>query len=231
MKTMIAALTAFALLSALPASAQPVPERAPSIMVRGDGRAEVPPDIARLSADVVTKGKTLETASNAHKERAAKAAAALRALAKDGLEIVQSTFRLDQVRQPVPQGQRPETEYQAVTSFELKTKKLDAIDSVVTAIADTGLFEMRNVRFGLDEKSSALDIARRDAVADARARAKVYAEAAGVQLGEITEITDSEPRLLREMAAPMAARGMQVAPPENISVTANITMTWRLKQP
>lgn len=232
MKTMIAALTAFLLLPAFPASAQPVPDRSPSITVRGDGRAEVPPDIARLSVEVVTRGKTLEAATSAHKERAAKAAAALRVMAKDGLTIEQSNFRLDQVRQPAPQqGPRPETEYQAVTTFELKAKKLDVIDAVITAIADTGLFEMRNVRFGLDEKSNALDIARRDAIADARARAKVYAEAAGVQLGEIIEITDSEPRLLREMAAPMAARGMQVAPPENISVTANITMTWRIKQP
>jgi len=227
----IAALTALFLLPALAAFAQPAFDRGPTIIVRGDGRAEVPPDIARLSAEVVTRGKTLDAATVAHKERAAKAATALRALVKDGLEIVQSTFRLDQVRQPVPQGQRQETEYQAVTSFELKTKKLDAIDSVVTAIADTGLFEMRSVRFGLDEKSNALDIARRDAVADAKARAKVFAEAAGVQLGEIIEITDSEPRLLREIAAPMAARGMQVAPPENIAVTANVTMTWRLRQP
>jgi uncharacterized protein YggE len=229
MKATIAALTALFLIPALAASAQPAFDRGPTITVRGDGRAEAPPDIARLSADVVTKGRTLDAATTAHKERAAKAAAALRALEKDGLTIVQSNFRLDQVRQPLPPGQRPETEYQAATSFELKTKKLDAIDAVITAIADTGLFEMRNVRFGLDEKSDALDIARRDAVADAKARAKVYAEAAGVQLGEILEITDSEPRLLREMAAPMAARGMQVAPPENISVTATVTMTWRIR--
>lgn len=234
MKTTIATvLAALLLLPAIPASAQPVPDRSPSITVRGDGRAEVPPDIARLSAEVVTRGRTLEAATSAHKDRAAKATAALRALAKDGLTIEQSNFRLDQVRQPAPQqGSRPETEYQAVTSFELKAKKLESIDAVITAIADTGLFEMRNVRFGLDEKSNALDIARRDAVADARQRAKVYADAAGVHLGEIIEIADSEPRLLREYAAPMAARGgMQVNPPENITVTAGITMTWRIKQP
>jgi uncharacterized protein YggE len=233
MKTTIAAVLAtFLLFQAAPSPAQPAGDRGPSITVRGDGRAEVPPDIARLSVEVVTRGKTLETAGSSHKERAAKASTALRALAKDGLTIEQSNFRLDQVRQPVPQqGPRQETEYQAVTSYELKTKKLDTIDAVIAAIADTGLFEMRNVRFGLDEKSNALDMARRDAVADARQRAKVYAEAAGVQLGDVTEITDSEPRMLREFAAPMAARGMQVAPPETIAATAHVTMTWRLKQP
>lgn len=232
MKTIVAVMAALISLPVTSSLAQPAFERPPSISVRGDGRAEVPPDIARLSAEVVTRARTLEAASAAHKERATKAAAALRAMAKDGIEIVQSNFRLDQVRQPVhPQsGQRAETDYQAVTSFEIKSKNLDTIDAAITAIASTGLFEVRNLRFGLDEKSNALDIARRNAVADARQRAKVYSEAAGVQLGDIIEITDSEPRMFREVAMSMSAdRSMQVAPPENISVTAGITMTWRIK--
>lgn len=231
-----AAVTALSLFFANAAAAQPSGfGRGPVISVRGDGRAEVPPDIARLSAEVVTKARTLPAAVDAHKPRATQAAAALRAMAKDGVEIEQSNFRLDQVRQPPsPQGSpRPETEYQAVTSFQIKMTKLAGIDAAITAIASTGLFEVRNLRFGLDEKNNALDIARRNAVADARNRAKVYSEAAGVQLGEVIEITDSEPRMFREMATPMAAdaRSVQVAPPENITVTAGITMTWRIRQP
>jgi len=234
MKSMIAALTAFLLLPALPAPAQPAADRGPIITVRGDGRAEVPPEIARLSAEVMTKGRSLQAATDAHKTRASQAAAALKGMARDGVEIEQSMFRLDQVRQPpAPQGApRTETEYQAVTSFQIKITKLADIDLAVTAIASTGLFEIQNLRFALDDKSNALDIARRNAVADARNRAKVYAEAAGVQLGDIIEITDNEPRMFREVAAaPMAARSVQVAPPENITVTAGISMTWRIKQP
>lgn len=235
MKTTIAGLAALFVFSAIPASAQHAAfDRGPVITVRGDGRAEVPPEIARLSAEVVTKGRTLQAATDAHKTRATQAASALKAMAKDGVEIEQSLFRLDQVRQPpTPQGTpRPDTEYQAVTSFQIKVTKLANIDAVITAIASTGLFEVQNLRFALDDKNDALDIARRNAVADARNRATVYAEAAGVQLGDIIEITDNEPRMFREVAAsPMAARSMQVSPPENITVTAGIAMTWRIKQP
>jgi uncharacterized protein YggE len=229
-RTIAAVASLFLMFTMAAVSAQPLVDRGPTITVRGDGRAEVSPDLARLTADVVTRGKTLEAASGAHKERASKAAAALRELAKDGLEIVQSTFRLDQTRQPAPQsGPRADIEYQAVTTFELKSKKLDRIDDVVTAIAASGLFELRNLRFTLDETGKALDIARREAVADARNRAETYAEAAGVRLGDIVEISDTEPRLLREAAMPMAARSMQIAPPESVTVTAGITMTWRLR--
>lgn len=216
------------------ALAQPVFERGPAITVRGDGESRAKPDIARLEAEVVTRGKTLEAASGAHQDRAQRASAALRALEADGLSIEHSTFRLDQMHPPMPMppvpGPKIETEYQAATSFEIRIGKLERVDAVIAALASSGLFEIRNLRFALDDRNSALDDARRNAVADAQRRAKIYAEAAEIALGEVIEITDSEPRLFREMAAPMrAARGMQVSPPETIAVTANITMSWRIK--
>jgi uncharacterized protein YggE len=235
-RTTAAAIAALSLFIASGASAQPMgADRGPIISVRGDGRAEVPPEIARLSAQVTTKGRTLQAAASAHKTRATQADAALKAMAKDGVVIEQSTFRLDQVHQPpTPQGTpRQGAEYQAVTSFQIKITKLADIDAIVTAIASTGLVEVQNLRFALDDKSNALTIARRNAVANARQRAQTYAEAAGVRLGEVIEITDNEPRMFREVAAaaPMAARSMKVAPPENITVTAGISMTWRIAQP
>lgn len=236
MKHMLAtaALSSCLLLPAADATAQQVSDRGPVITVRGDGRTHVPPDMARLSVDVVTKGKTLEAATSAHRDRASKAAVALHAMEKDGIAIEQSTFRLDQVYLPTPPQsmQRPDTEYQAVTSFQLKSKKLDTVDATITAIAATGLFEIRNLRFMLDEKNKAIDEARKNAVADARERAKIYAEAAGVQLGDIVEINDVEPHVMREYAAPMAAaRNVQVNPPESIALNAGVTITWRIKQP
>lgn len=235
-RSLITALLTFSLLAASPVMAQPVFERAPSITMRGDGQSQAKPDIARLSAEVVTRGKTLQAASEAHKARAQKAVEAIRALEADGVTIEQSNFRLDQIRQPAPMAPAPNTpseiEYQAVTSFEIRGSKLDRIDAALAALAASGLFEIRNLRFALDDNNAALEAARRNAVLDARARAKTYAEAAGVTLGEVIEITDSEPRLLRNMAAPMsAAFGMQVAPPDAIDVTATISMSWRIARP
>jgi uncharacterized protein YggE len=234
-RTMAAAIAALSLFIASGAVAQPMgADRGPIISVRGDGHADVPPEIARLSVQVTTKGRTLQAAASAHKTRATQADTALKNMAKDGVVIEQSTFRLDQMHQPpTPQGTpRQEPEYQAVTSFQIKITKLADIDAVVTAIASTGLLEVQNLRFALDDKSKALDIARRNAVADARQRAQTYADAAGVRLGEVIEITDNEPRMFRDVAAaPMAARSMKVAPPENITVTAGVNMTWRIARP
>jgi uncharacterized protein YggE len=150
----------------------------------------------------------------------------------DGLAIEQSTFRLDEMRQPpmpnTPQG-RGEPEYRAVTTFELKMSRLNAVDRAVTALASGGLFEMRGMRFGIDERNAGLATARKKAVEDARERATTYAEAAGVRLGEIVRIDDTEARSPRDFAVPASmARNVQIIPPETLTLNASVAITWRI---
>ncbi|MEX2034791.1 MAG: SIMPL domain-containing protein [Xanthobacteraceae bacterium] len=214
------------------AAAQPAARTEATLTVRGQGEVKVAPDHANMTVEVVTKGKSLDAATAAHRARAQRAADALRDMKKDGLEIERSVFRLNEVR-PTPgpganQG-RVETEYQAITTFELKSTRLDKIDGTVTALAATGLFEVRNLRFGIDEKSPGMKAARKNAVDDARDRATTYADAAGVQLGDILKIDDTESRGPRAFAvsAPMM-RGVQVVPPETLALSASVTMSWRI---
>ncbi|MES1155375.1 MAG: SIMPL domain-containing protein, partial [Pseudorhodoplanes sp.] len=190
-------ITFLALIIAFPALAQPAPpppERA-TITVQGEGKSEAPPDYAAISVDLVTAAPSLEAATRAHRERAARAAAAIKSLEANGLSIESSTFRLDRIIPPVAPGQKSSApEFRAVTTFSLKSKNIATIDNTVTKLAETGLFEIHGLRFALDENSKAIDDARRNAVRDARHRADVYAEAAGVEIGEIVEITDTAQR-------------------------------------
>jgi uncharacterized protein YggE len=222
---------AIAMLSAGLAAAQPAAPREATITVQGQGRVQVPPDHANLTATVVTKGRSLEAATAAHRDRTQRAASALREMTTDGLQIERSAFHLSEVRVPTPTAsqRREETEYQAETTFDLKTKRIDAVDRTITAIAATGLFEVRNLRFGIDEKNPGVNAARRNAVEDARERATTYAQAAGVQLGDIVRIADADARASREFAAaaPMV-RGVQVVPPESLTLSASVTITWRI---
>ncbi|HVT55553.1 MAG TPA: SIMPL domain-containing protein [Xanthobacteraceae bacterium] len=213
--------------SAYPTLAQPSPPppRA-TITVQGEGHAEAKPDYAAISADIVTTASNLSAAQKAHRERAAKASAALRALEASGLKIESSTFRLDRVNQPASAGQKPVIEFRAVTSFSLKTKNIAAIDEIAGKIAATGLFEIHNLRFALDDNSKALDEARRNAVLDARRRAEIYAEAAGVKLGDVIEISDTERRFPIPMKQAGYAREMAITPPETLDANASVTMTW-----
>jgi uncharacterized protein YggE len=227
----LAVATLIVLMSCELSAAQTVSRDEPMLTVRGHGRVEVPPDHALLTVELVTKGNSLQATTAAHRERAPRATKALRDLKQEGLEIERSVFRLNEVRPPPTPGQpgRSGTEYQAVTTFELKATQLAKIDSIVTAIAATSLFEVRNLRFAIEEKNAGLNAARKSAVADARERAISYAEAAGVQLGDIVRIEDSDTRIPREFAADAAMmRSAQVIPPETLTLSASVTITWRI---
>jgi uncharacterized protein YggE len=204
----------------------------PSLTVQGQGQVRVAPDHADLTVEVITKGRSLEAATSAHRDRASRATNALRDMKKDGINIEQSSFHLNETRPPQGPGSPPgrgEPEYQAVTSYELRLTQLDKVDAVITAIASGGLFEVRGIRFGIEERNPGMNEARRNAVEDARNRATAYAQAAGVQLGDIIRITDADARTPREfMAATPMARRVQVIPPESLMLSATVTIAWRI---
>jgi uncharacterized protein YggE len=73
--------------------------------------------------------------------------------------------------------------------------------------------------------------ARADAVSDARAKAQIYAKAAGVSLGPILSISENGGQGPRPvyMAMPMmrAAKAVPVAAGEE-SITAEVSIVWEI---
>jgi uncharacterized protein YggE len=214
----------------IPAAAQPADRsNIATLTVNGQGRVDVPPDHARLIVEVVTPGANPEAATSAHRDRAARAATRLRDMKNEGLSIEQSSFSLSEHRNPERPNAPSRSEYRAVTTFELKVAPAENADKAITVIAASGLFEVRNLRFGVDDRNPGFDAARRNAVEDARRRAVTYAEAAGVKLGDIVSINDADTRHPREavLMSPMA-RSVQVIPPEALTLTASVTIAWRI---
>lgn len=205
---------------------------APSMSVHGQGRVEVPPDYANVTVDVETRAKTAAAATSSHEARAARAMNLLRDLKPQGVEVVRSNFRLTEQRtppSPANQNRQADSEFLAVTSFELKMTRIDDIDDATTKIAASDLFLVRNSRFRLNDDNASLDKARQRAVDNARSKATAYANAAGVQLGEILRIEDLEaqPPVMFAAQAP-APRSVQIVPPEALTLTASVTITWRM---
>ena len=212
------------------AYAQTAPTRESFITVAGEGRVDVAPEFAEFFADVVTRGESLEAATKQHTERAAKAAAVLRAMAKHNVSVERSSFRLEQNRLPSRPGQKqPAFEYRAITTFALKANRLASLNDVVSSVAAAGLFEVRTIRYGIKDEERAIDDARRAAVKNARRQAEVYADAAGVKLAEILEIFDGLAQNLGSEASLRAATpNVQVSPPATIPFRAGINIKWRI---
>ncbi|NIX77193.1 SIMPL domain-containing protein [Microvirga terricola] len=236
----------FGLCVALPASAAEatVQGRDPVITVLGKGTYEIKPDLARFNVVLTTEEKAIDAAGKAHEVRATQALALLQGLKASGVEIEKSSFRIDEKRvqqalteTQIRQGRRPETVvagYVAKSVFSLKTAALDNLNTLVSKLAESGLFEIDSVRFHVVQDRAALNQARRLAMLDAREQARAYVEPVDLELGSIVAITDGEAAPLMGEAdlparrAPSGSYSLQILPPATVSFIATVNVTWRI---
>ncbi len=232
-KRMMAALAVAALVTAA-ASAQPGQEVKSFLVATGEGYAHIPPDFAEFSAEVISRAETLDAATKDHKDRAARATAFLRGMEKQGVTMGRSSFRIEQGRPTSPpaaaaQKKGRPIEYRAITIYALKAGRLGSLNETVAAIAAANLFDVKTIRYGINDEGRAIDDARRAAVQDARRQAEVVAGAANVQLGEILEITDGTAQSLgNEGSIRLSVPNIQVAVPATISFRAAINIKWQI---
>ncbi|HZH50777.1 MAG TPA: SIMPL domain-containing protein [Microvirga sp.] len=209
----------------------------------GRGSFETKPDLARFSARVSTDARSLESAAKQHEERATRAMKLLQELKASGLETEKSNFTINERRGPRPlsqteiaQGKRPESViegYVATTSFSLKVDSLEKLNQLATKLAETGLFEIQKVNFGVTDERAALNQARRAAMLDALEQAHAYTEPVDLELEQIVAITDGEatpPNGEADMPYRRAdARyTVQIIPPAALEFNASVNVTWRI---
>jgi hypothetical protein len=94
---------------------------------------------------------------------------------------------------------------------------------------------VNGVSFDLADRQAATDEARRDAVADARDRAELYAGAAGVVLGDLLSISESAvyaPPMPMYDARGVTGAGGESVPvaPGSLSLTTSVTVTYAIAQ-
>jgi uncharacterized protein YggE len=90
---------------------------------------------------------------------------------------------------------------------------------------------MSGLAFDVSKAETLKDDARKDAIANAFRRAKLYAQAAGAEVGEVIAIAE-EAAQFQPVGMPMArAMKSEAVPVERGSQTleARVTVTWALK--
>ncbi|MBV2360458.1 SIMPL domain-containing protein [Thalassococcus sp. CAU 1522] len=88
------------------------------------------------------------------------------------------------------EGGRDIVGFQAYNRLTVRVRNLDDLGDVLSAVLDDGANQLDGLSFGVQDPRPVLDAARRDAVADARAKAELFAEAAGVTLGPVLSLTE-----------------------------------------
>ncbi|WP_418957963.1 SIMPL domain-containing protein [Streptomyces tritici] len=86
--------------------------------------------------------------------------------------------------------------YRCEALYTVQTRALDRLELLVEEAVQAGANRVDEVHFDVLDKPRLRDEARRRAVAAARRKAEVYAEACGVPLGPVVHIQDVDPESL-----------------------------------
>lgn len=210
------------------------------LTVSADGRSARTPDLAVFSAGVTTQG---QSASEAMTRNAAEMNRVFAALKKAGIadkDVQTSSINLNPVYgQPVigPNGQMTQEPrivgYQANNSVSVKQRDLKNFGRVLDALVASGANNINGPSFQIENADAAQDEARVAAMTKARARANLYAKAAGLRVTRIVSISESGgyappmPVMYAAKAAMADAAPTPVAAGE-VESSVNVTVQFEL---
>jgi uncharacterized protein YggE len=209
------------------------PPETPSITVVGSGTAAARPDTAEVSAGVVTQAATAAQALAQNSAAMDKVLKAVTALGIADRDVQTTSFNVvPQRRQGRQEPQPPEiVGYEVSNQARIKVRDLAVLGRLLDTLVGQGANALGGVSFSVGEPAPVLDQARAKAMADARHKAEVYVQAAGLTLGPVLSIREAVaavPRPFAEMPRAMAASAVPVAPGEQ-EFQASVTVTYGLR--
>ena len=218
---------AFALLIAVLAATAPVHAAAIEklISVSGEATIAVAPDTAIIRVGVTSTGKTAREASEANARQMTAVLAAIKQSGIDDRDIQTSQLSLQPQYDPNRAGTARLTGFLAGNQVSIKVRDIGKLAPVLDSAIAAGANEMSGIEFVVSEQSRMLDRARGDAIADARRKADLYAQAAGVKLGPVVAITEegAAPRPAPMMVA-RQSNAVPIAPGEQtLRVTVSVS--------
>ena len=196
--------------------------------ISADGMVTRPPDIATLSAGVVTQSSSAASAMADNAKRMAAAIAALRHAGVADKDIRTASLSL-QPQYRYADNQPPAvTGYQASNQLTITFHDIARTGAILDALVAQGVNQISGPDFALQHPEAALDEARAQAIQAARARAEIYAKAAGLGVKRIVAISEAggysppqAPRVFM-MAREKASTDLQPGE-EKIGVTLQVT--------
>ncbi|WP_111558642.1 SIMPL domain-containing protein [Paracoccus sediminilitoris] len=179
------------------------------LSVTGDGLARIAPDMATVQLGVTTQGDSAKTAMDQNSDQQAAVIKALTDAGIDQAQIQTSGLNLNPMIEYGEDRAPTVTGYQASNMVSVRVTDLARLGEVLDAIVSAGANEINGIVFAREDGADAQDDARKQAVADARRKAEVLAEAAGLTLGPVLTIRDNQnsgggPRPMMRMEAAMA---------------------------
>jgi uncharacterized protein YggE len=215
-----------------------------SMQITGHGEVMATPDTAYVTSGVTSQGLTAKEALDANNAAMKALIDTLKAAGIESKDIQTSGFSVspnyvysderDANGYQLPPKIVGYTVYNGVT---VVVRELADLGAVLDQAVTVGANQVSGVTFAVDDPKELYNEARRAAFADARDKAELYAEAAGVELGALALISEltgyNQPPQPYMYKAEAAAMDRSVVPVEvgQLTFSIDVNISWDLGQP
>jgi uncharacterized protein YggE len=206
-----------------------------TITVSGEGYVTANPDLAIASVGVVTQGTTAAEALGENSKRMTALLDLIKSLGIEAKDVQTSDLSVTP-RYSVPDPAQPGANriimgYDASNNVTVRIRDIAKLGDVLDKfVGMAGANNLRGLSFDFANPEPLLDAARKNAVTDAKRKALLYVEAAGIKLGAIQSIGESGGYYPKSgfVMAERAAAPVPIAAGES-RVTANVSITFALE--
>lgn len=162
----------------------------PTLNLSAYGEVKVAPDMATLTFGVMTEAVTAQAAMADNARRMTEVFAALRRAGIEPRDIQTSGLNLSAQYDYQPDQPPRLRGYQASNRVTVNIMELERVGTVADAVVAAGVNQIDGIGFGLRDPRAAEDQARVLAVRALQGKARLYAEALGVELGAIRSLNE-----------------------------------------
>jgi len=214
-----------------------------SMQITGHGEIMATPDTAFVTSGVTSQGATAKEALDANNADMKALIDTLKAAGIEAIDIQTSGFSVspnyvysdarDANGYQMPPKVVGYTVYNGVT---VVVRDLASLGSVLDQAVTVGANQISGVTFSVDDPKDLYNEARKAAFADAHDKAALYAEAAGVELGALSLISEltgynQPPQPYAFKAEASMDRGIVPVEVGQLTFSIDVNVSWDLEQP
>ena len=203
-----------------------------TITVTGSAVVTLEADYARISVGVSTKAATVEEASAQNNAAIHSVIAALKEAGVAENDIATSNYSVYAEYDYSSLGGQKLTGYNVTNQLTVILRDMSCIGATLDKATAAGANNIYNIEFLSTQADAAQDEATAHAVSDAMRKARLLADAAGLELGGILSLTESTGGVYvtaRNYAFKDAAVAGNSILPDDTSVSASVTMVFEVK--
>jgi uncharacterized protein len=200
--------------------------------INATGEVTRVPDIAVITAGVVTRSPSATGAIQDAAERMQKVLASLKHAGVENRDIQTSNVSLNPEYR-YPENQSPQlVGYTASNQLTIRFRDIKSSGKILDALVSEGANQINGPSLTIDKPEAALEEARANAVQIGRARAELYARSLGLRVVRIVSVSESGGYAAPPPPVPMMARAQMASTsiePGEQKLQVNLAMTFELQ--